>query len=161
MEGKTIICAVHKTEDQRNEETWTWLREGNLKTEALLFATKDQAVQTRSLLTNLRLTQNAECVRRKMKPLPTLSVHAWNWHKRNIRESVIMWPRQSTWICGEKVSLNRLIYVGTRSWKVYWKLAIIFITNFFATSEIGQTKKFRPQDQIWWSPIRGKKVAKR
>ena len=72
MEGKTIICAVHKSEDQRNEETWTWLREGNLKreTEALLFATKDQAVQTRSLLTNLRLTQNAECVRRKMKPLP-------------------------------------------------------------------------------------------
>ena len=47
----------------------------------------------------------------------------------------------------------------TRSWKVYWKLGIIFITTFFATSVCSQTKRFRSKDQIWWSLIRGRKVA--
>lgn len=74
-------------------------------------------------------------------------------------EKAWMWPRQSTWICGEKVGLNGIIYGMIRSWKVYWKLGIIFITTFFATSVCSQTKRFRSKDQIWWSLIRGRKVA--
>ena len=35
-------------EDQRNDETWTWLKEGKLKreTESLIIAAQDQAIRT-------------------------------------------------------------------------------------------------------------------
>ena len=40
-------------EEQRSEETWTWLKEGKLKreTEALIIAAQDQAIQTNYIKT--------------------------------------------------------------------------------------------------------------
>ena len=39
---------VRETEDQSNEETWSWLKQGSLKreTEALITAAQDQAIRT-------------------------------------------------------------------------------------------------------------------
>ena len=39
---------ARQSEDQRNDETWTWLKEGKLKseTESLIVAEQDQAITT-------------------------------------------------------------------------------------------------------------------
>ena len=39
---------ARQSEDQRNDETWTWLKEGKLKreTESLIIAAQDQAIRT-------------------------------------------------------------------------------------------------------------------
>ena len=44
---KSIILIL-QSEDQRNDETWTWLKEGKLKreTESLIVAAQDQATRT-------------------------------------------------------------------------------------------------------------------
>ena len=39
---------ARQSEDQRNDETWTWLKEGKLnrETESLIVAAQDQAIRT-------------------------------------------------------------------------------------------------------------------
>ena len=41
---------VRQSQDQRNDETWTWLKEGELKreTESLIVAAQDQAAAIRT-----------------------------------------------------------------------------------------------------------------
>ena len=40
---------VRQSEDQGNDETWTWLKAGKLKreTESLIIAAQDQAIRTK------------------------------------------------------------------------------------------------------------------
>ena len=47
-------------EEQRSEETWTWLKEGKLKreTEALIIAAQDQAIRTNYIKTMIDKSQN-------------------------------------------------------------------------------------------------------
>ena len=47
-------------EEQRSEETWTWLKEGKLKreTEALIIAAQDQAIRTNYIKTMVDKSQN-------------------------------------------------------------------------------------------------------
>jgi len=76
MEGKTIICAVRKTEDQRNEETLTWLREGKREIEVLIFATKDQEVQTNFIKGKIDKSQtDSKCRMCKEKDVCACFIH--------------------------------------------------------------------------------------
>ena len=47
---------ARKSEDQRSDKTWTWLKEGKLKseTESLIVAAQDQAIRTNYKKSNNR-----------------------------------------------------------------------------------------------------------
>ena len=55
---------VRETEDQSNEETWSWLKQGSLKreTEALIIAAQDQALRTNNIKATIDKSQiDAKC----------------------------------------------------------------------------------------------------
>ena len=55
---------VRETEDQSNEETWSWLKQGSLKreTEALITAAQDQAIRTNYIKATIDKSQiDAKC----------------------------------------------------------------------------------------------------
>ena len=55
---------VRETEDQSNEETWSWLKQGSLKreTEALIIAAQDQALRTNYIKATIDKSQiDAKC----------------------------------------------------------------------------------------------------
>ena len=55
---------ARETEDQSNEETWTWLKQGSLKreTEALIIAAQDQAIRTNYIKAKIDKSQtDAKC----------------------------------------------------------------------------------------------------
>ena len=60
MERKAVIWAICETgENQRSEETWTWLKEGKLKreTEVLIVAAQDQAIRTNYVKATIDMSQ--------------------------------------------------------------------------------------------------------
>ena len=55
---------LKETEDQKNEETWKWLKEGSLKreTEALITAAQDHGIRTNYIKANIDKSQrDAKC----------------------------------------------------------------------------------------------------
>ena len=50
---------ARQSEDQRSDETWTWLKEGKLKreTESLIIAAQDQAIRTNYVKTTIDKSQ--------------------------------------------------------------------------------------------------------
>ena len=51
---------ARQSEDQRNDETWTWLKEGKLKreTESLIIAAQDQAIRTNYVKAMIKRSQD-------------------------------------------------------------------------------------------------------
>ena len=84
---KSIILIL-QSEDQRNDETWTWLKEGKLKRETVSYCCSTRSSNKNKLCksNNRQDTQTdpKECANKTTRPSAILYVRSQNWHKRNI-----------------------------------------------------------------------------
>ena len=141
---------VRETEDQSNEETWSWLKQGSLKreTEALITAAQDQAIRTNYIKATIDKSQiDAKCrmCRDKNETVSHIFSGCSKLGQKDTRNDMIMWPGQSTWICRENAGSTGMINITITSLRAYWKMRT---TNSFGNSVYEQTFTSRLGDQI-------------
>ena len=82
---------ARQSEDQRNDETWTWLKEGKLKTEteSLIIAAQDQAIRTNYVKATIDRSQDDPKCRICKQNNETI-IHIVTGRRRNTKRGMTM-----------------------------------------------------------------------
>ena len=142
---------VRETEDQSNEETWSWLKQGSLKreTDALITAVQDQAIPTNYIKATIDKSQidaKSRMYRDKNETVSHIVSSCSKLAQKEYKKRHNNVARAIHWDLSGKCGFDRKRINGTiTSVRAYWKMRT---TNSFGTSVYEQTITSRLGDQI-------------